>query len=496
MIVLYGLLALLLIIHYYFTRTFSYWKNRKIVYQKPVPFFGNLKNAATRKENLTVTYKGVYDAFPQEKIVGFFRMTTPCLMIRDLEVIKHILLKDFDSFEDRGIEFSDEGLGTNLFHANAETWRVLRNKFTPLFTTTKLKNMMHLMTERCDLFMKHLRDTSQTEHEIHLLCQRYTMSTIAACAFGIDIDMVNDSFIDNINKIDKLIFTKNFFYEVDMMYPGILKKLNLSLFPAEITNFFQDLVKKVMNERTNSISNRRDFIDLILDLKNTETLSSKSRNGEKELRLDLTDDIIAAQAFVFYAAGYETSATTLAYLFYELAKNQDIQQKLVKEIDDVINEQNGELKYEAISSMQYLKQVFDETLRKYPLVELQRRAKVNYRVPDTNIIIEKGQTIIISSLGIHYDEKYYPNPEKFDPERFSPENSANRHPCAYIPFGVGPRNCIGMRFAKLQSYICAVKLLKQYRVEISRNTKNVTYDPRRIVMSPKDGIILNLIPRR
>ncbi|KPJ21677.1 Cytochrome P450 6B1 [Papilio machaon] len=94
--------------------------------------------------------------------------------------------------------------------------------------------------------------------------------------------------------------------------------------------------------------------------------------------------------------------------------------------------------------MTYLQQVFDETLRKYPIVDpLQRNAQTDCIIPGTNVTIKKGQTVLVNVLGIHYDPKYYPNPEKFDPERFSPENEKDRHSCAYLPFGTGPRNCIG-----------------------------------------------------
>ena len=78
-----------------------------------------------------------------------------------------------------------------------------------------------------------------------------------------------------------------------------------------------------------------------------------------------------------------------------------------------------------------------------PLPNLNRRCTKNYTLPDTNVVVEEGTSLLISALGLHMDPEYYPEPEKFDPERFSEENKKARHPFVHLPFGDGPRNCIG-----------------------------------------------------
>lgn len=441
-----ALIAIAYALYYYFTRTFNYWKSRGVVGPEPVPLFGNLKESALRRKNMGVVFKEIYDNFPHEKVVGIYRMTTPCLVLRDLDIIKHVMIKDFDLFVDRGIEFSKEGLGANLFHSDGDTWRVLRNRFTPVFTSGKLKNMLYLMTERGESFMDYVDKVcdQQIDHEVHPLVQKYTMSTISACAFGIDIDVHNDK-MEALKKVDELVLNANFAQELDMMYPGILKKLNSSIFPSFVKKFFYDLVRQIFAERKGVPGNRKDFMDLILELKQQgEVYGNKRNEGDKQLSLELTDDVIAAQAFVFYVAGYETSATTMSFLLYELAKNPDIQEKLHRETIEVLERHNGQMTYDTLQDMSYLENVFDETLRLYPLVEpLQRVAMLDYKVPGTDVVIKKGRTVLVSPYGIHHDAKYYPDPEQFDPERFTAENSRGRHSCAYMPFGVGPRNCIG-----------------------------------------------------
>ncbi|XP_068622472.1 cytochrome P450 6B1-like [Battus philenor] len=490
-VTLFGLL------YSYFTRTFNYWKKRGVAGPKPVALFGNLKDATLRREHVTLTLKKIYDEFPNEKAIGIYRLTTPCLLLRDVDLIKQVMIKDFEVFADRGIEFSDSGLGANIFHADGERWRILRTKFTPLFTSGKLKNMLYLINERGDMFMDYVESIckNQPEQSVHLLLQKYTMSTISACAFGVDLD---ENMIKTLQKIDKLVLTPNYSHELDMMYPGILKKMNSSLFPSFVKTFFDNLAQTVIEQRGGQPTNRKDFMDLILELRqNKEVKGAKRQEGEEIKSFELTESIIAAQAFVFYVAGYETSATTMSYLLYELAKNPDIQDKLVAQIDEVLQRHKSELTYEILKEVNYFDRVFDETLRKYPIVEpLQRRAQKNYTFPDTNITVEKGQLVLISCRSLHHNPKYYPDPEKFDPERFSPQNEKNIPSCAYLPFGTGPRNCLGMRFAKLQTRVAIVKLLSKFRVEPSKNTKfDMNFDPMRLVVFPVGGIYLNFIRR-
>ncbi|CAH2049424.1 unnamed protein product, partial [Iphiclides podalirius] len=252
------------------------------------------------------------------------------------------------------------------------------------------------------------------------------------------------------------------------------------------------------DERGGKPTNRKDFMDLILELRQKGNIEGKNFGDDKLNSVELTESVIAAQSFVFYVGGYGTSATTITYMLYELAKNPHIQDRVVAEIDEVLARYNGEISYEALSELTYMDQTFSETLRKYPIIDpLQRNAQSDLKLPGTNVTIRKGQTVLVPLWAIHRDPKYYPNPEKFDPERFLPENEQNRHPCAYMPFGTGPRKCIGTRFAKVQSKVCITKLLSKFRVEPSKNTLiKMNYDPMRLIISPAGGIPLNIVRRK
>lgn len=145
-----------------------------------------------------------------------------------------------------------------------------------------------------------------------------------------------------------------------------------------------------------------------------------------------------------------------------------------------------------------------------------RRTENDYKVPNTSIVIEKGTTVVVPILGIHRDPKIYPEPEKFDPSRFTKENIAARHSCSYIPFGGGPRNCIGkciewiysreihpnidplesgMRFGLMQARIGLATILKDFELQPSSQTQfPLQIQPNSQVVVPLGGMVLKVIP--
>ena len=129
-----------------------------------------------------------------------------------------------------------------------------------------------------------------------------------------------------------------------------------------------------------------------------------------------------------------------------------------------INEilKNGEVSYEAVNEMKYLDMVIEESLRLFPPVtRIDRVCNQNYEFENIKVI--KGQLWMASVIALHYDEELYPNPEKFDPERFREQNKQSRENETYLPFGAGPRSCLGMRFSLLEIKILISSLLKQFK---------------------------------
>ena len=142
-------------------------------------------------------------------------------------------------------------------------------------------------------------------------------------------------------------------------------------------------------------------------------------------------------------AGTETSASTITFTLFELARNQDLMTKLQNEIDEALKKNDGQLTYDLINELPFLDLCVKETTRKYPaLAILNRECTKDYPVPDSKFIIEKGTAIVISLMGLHRDPKHFPDPETYNPDRFAEATKAYNEK-AFMPFGEGPRNCIG-----------------------------------------------------
>ncbi|KAG8237513.1 hypothetical protein J437_LFUL017563 [Ladona fulva] len=178
----------------------------------------------------------------------------------------------------------------------------------------------------------------------------------------------------------------------------------------------------------------------------------------------MTDGVIEAQCFVFYIAGFETTSSAVSFCIYELAHHLQIQEQLRLEVDRVLSSHEGEITYEALVQMEFMDRVLNETMRKYPAVSvLFRECTKPYVIPPASgnapngeawkpetanggTVIEVGTRIQVPIAGLHYDSDYFPDPERFDPDRFTEEAIKNRPPYVFMPFGEGPRICIGNYF--------------------------------------------------
>lgn len=203
---------------------------------------------------------------------------------------------------------------------------------------------------------------------------------------------------------------------------------------------------------------RPDMIDILMQVRegtvqpNSDGKITASPNGSATNKAEVpiwSDYELVAQCFLFFVAGFDSSSTALAFAAYELVANPQIQQRLYEECATTNTRLNGDvITYDELQKMTYLDQFVSEVLRHWPAnIRLDRQCIKDYVVDDGNGLrfhVDKGRSVIIPVYGIHHDPKYFDEPHIFNPERFSNENKRKITPGTYIPFGVGPRNCIGM----------------------------------------------------
>lgn len=243
---------------------------------------------------------------------------------------------------------------------------------------------------------------------------------------------------------------------------------------------------------------------MLIKLKNEGFLQDdKQETDENQDSSKLTIDEIVAQAFIFFIAAFETSASTMVLCLYELAKSQELQKKVQLEIDQIINDHKiSEISYDFMSNLKFLDCCIAETLRKYPPAPfLIRECSKAYQVPDSDLWIEEGTALIISCFGLHRDPDIFEDPLAFKPERFleSSTGQGKSDGLFYLPFGDGPRICIGMRMGKLTSKLALFLLLSKFNFELEdgkMGEKELEFSPKQFVLTLKDKINLKVNLRK
>ncbi|CAF1295808.1 unnamed protein product [Rotaria sordida] len=201
---------------------------------------------------------------------------------------------------------------------------------------------------------------------------------------------------------------------------------------------------------------------------------------------------IIGQAVIFLVAGYETTSILMSCFFYVMATEPVIQEKVYEEICQELGD--DEVTHEKLNQLPYLDMVISETLRMYPPgIRFDRVASCDYQLG--NYHIPKGSIINVSVYPIHHDPNVWPDPEKFIPERFLPAEKAKRHPMTYLPFGDGPRNCIGMRFALLEAKLGIAKALRVVEFQKCEKTQVPLQLGKLEIVNSKNGIWVRVVRR-
>ncbi|KAK9393084.1 cytochrome P450 3A9-like [Crotalus adamanteus] len=437
----------------------------------PLPFIGTAFGFRYGRSNFDMACYKKYG-----KMWGTYDGRRPILAITDPEIIKIVLIKEsYSTFLNRG-NFAPRGqLKTSIVTAEDEQWKRIRTVLSPTFTSGKLKMMFPIIQNYVKNLLVLLQKKADREElvEVKKIFGAYSMDVVTSTSFGVDTDAMNnpkDPFVQQAQKLMTADFLSPLFillYVVPWLTP-LLEKMNVNIFSNESVEFFARSITKLKEKRAQEgPKGRVDFLQLMIESQNS--LTSHEMNGVNHTYKGLTDSEILAQAIIFIFAGYETISSALSYLTYELAIHPDIQQKLQEEIDIVLPNK-APITYDALMQMEYLDMVLSETLRKHPSTgRLQRVCKKTIKL--NGITIPKGMFIMIPPTILHYDPEYWPEPDQFRPERFSKEVKEKINPFTYLPFGAGPRNCIGMRFALLTMKAAVARLMQHFTFQPCKETQ-------------------------
>ncbi|XP_041421152.1 cytochrome P450 3A21-like isoform X1 [Xenopus laevis] len=390
-------------------------------------------------------------------------------------------------------------LKSSVFLSKDDNWKRIRTVLSPTFTSGKLKQMFPLMKHYGELLVKNIQKKIDNNEPLDMkdIFGSYSMDTILSTSFSVNVDSMNnpnDPFVTNARNLFTFSFFKPLFL-LTILCPflvPLLDKMNFCFLSLKILNFFKDAVTSIKKKRQKGIhEDRVDFLQLMVDAQNNEGESVSE--GEKERYKELSDTEIMAQSLIFIMAGYETTSTTLMFLTYHLARHPDVQKKLEEEIDTLLPNKAPPT-YEALMKMEYMDMVINESLRVLPpTIRIERVCKKTMEI--NGVTIPAGVVIVVPLFALHLNPEVWPEPDHFQPERFSKENQKNQDPYNFLPFGTGPRNCIGMRFASVSMKVALTLLLQNFRFETCKDTP----DPLKVCtkgnLKPTKPIILNLVPK-
>ncbi|CAG9762960.1 unnamed protein product [Ceutorhynchus assimilis] len=481
-----------LLIWYHFVRPMTHFKRMGVKQTAVWPLMGNQWELLLKKTSFAESVKSIYDMYPKERYMGYYQFSLPILILKDPELIKQLTVKDFDHFTDHRPFVNPETdplWSNNLFSLTGQKWKEMRATLSGTFTSSKMKHMFGNINEAAQNFVEHFVKKNQQMFEIEMkdTFTRYTNDVIATTAFGLKVDSLenpeNDFYMMGKRVTNFSNFKTQLKFILFFLTPRLFKYLDLSIFPRQVTIFFQTIIHDTIKVRQENNIIRQDMINLLLEarkgIKNEEndvgdtgfaTVKESDQLDKykpKQLK-QLSNDDITSQALIFFIAGFDTISTALCFGAYELATNKEVQDKLRQEINK--EHKNGNLTYDGLLKMKYLDMVFSEILRKWPpTVMIDRVCTKPYTIQPVNanekpVHLKPGDTLWLPMHGLHRDPSFFPNPEKFDPERFSDENKQSINPYAYIPFGSGPRNCIGSRFAILEAKAMLYHLLLNFEI--------------------------------
>ncbi|XP_026988602.1 cytochrome P450 4F3 [Tachysurus fulvidraco] len=364
-------------------------------------------------------------------------------------------------------------LGQGLLLSNGKQWSRQRRLLTPAFHFDILKNYIHIFNSSTNTMhekWRRLLAEGKNDFDMFEHVSLMTLDSLLKCTFSYDSHCQENcsEYISAIYELSDLVVKRQrylphhwyWLYKRSAEGQRFLRacKIVHSFTAGVIEERRSQFLHQGQTEnptQTNTTGNKRraaDFIELLL--------LSKDENGE-----GLTNEEIKAHANTFMFAGHDTTASAISWILYNLAMNQDFQDRCRSEINDLLEGRDtDEIVWEDLSKLTFTTMCIKESLRLHsPVLALTRYYSQGINLPEGRTVPE--ETIcLISIYGIHHNPDVWPNPKVYDPMRFDPDNQKQRNPYDFVPFSAGPRNCIGQNFAMAEIRVVLALTLRRFRL--------------------------------
>lgn len=369
-------------------------------------------------------------------------------------------------------------VGNGLLTSDGDFWRRQRRLAAPAFHRKRIADFANTMTAAADTMLeswhplaKDGRPLDMNEAMMHL-----TLEIVGKTLFSIDLtreaDTVGDSFSAVNEEIARL--TSIPFADIGLKIPFLPSSRRVNKHTAVLT----EVVQTIIQQRRASGLESEDLLGMLMAARDEET-------GEGMSDKQLHDEVMTIML-----AGHETTAVSLAWTFYLLSEHPAILSELEAEVDKVLN---GRLPtIEDVPNLSYTTMVIEESMRLYPpAYALARWGNEEDEVG--GYYVPKNSVITMSSFVTHRHPEFWDDPERFDPHRFTPERKAERPRYAYLPFGGGPRICIGNSFAMTEAIMLLASIVQRYRLSLVPGSQ-VEMEPL-ITLRPKGKLMMTISAR-
>ncbi len=402
----------------------------------------------------------------------FYRVVVPLrrlLVTTSPEVIRHVLQTDHRKYiKSPAYRQLKLALGNGLVTSEGDFWFKQRRLMQPAFYKRSLQGIYDRMQEVCLDYCEGLAERLQTQPvDIAREMMDVTSDVVLKALFSVSDRQDKDRLYRQMMDTQDYLMDRT-------VHPFLIPWYHLSgrhrRFLLDRSDF-DNMVYRFIDEHQTAAYPPDDFLTMLLQVCDADT-------GEVMSPRQIKDE-----AITMFAAGHETSSTALTWTLYLLSQHPHILARLRAEVDAVIGA--GAPTYEELPRLAYTRQVLQEAMRLYPpAYAVGRQAAEDDEI--AGIGVPRGTIVFIAIYAIHHYEPYWPEPEKFDPDRFEPGKAKERPPMSYLPFGTGPRMCIGEHFAMMEMQLLLSLLVQRFDFELTGNAP-VEMQPM-VTLKPKGGM--------